>query len=107
MACTFTANYNTGAALEWAIGFIFSLYVFSFYVDLYPAVYTKNGRRRYPTKSMGPAVRDMEEGSELSHPHHYDHAAAGLDSSSPGQFGSSNGVARAQAMEHRRPLDDE
>ncbi|KAK5654831.1 hypothetical protein OQA88_6867 [Cercophora sp. LCS_1] len=42
IACTFTKRYNPGAVLEWIIAFIFSAYVFSFYVDLYPAVKTKN-----------------------------------------------------------------
>ncbi|KLU93160.1 hypothetical protein MAPG_12098 [Magnaporthiopsis poae ATCC 64411] len=38
-----TRNQNSGAVLEWVIAFIFTLYIFSFFVDLYPAVYT--GRR--------------------------------------------------------------
>lgn len=36
-------NQNSGAVLEWVIAFIFTLYIFSFLIDLYPAVYT--GRR--------------------------------------------------------------
>ncbi|KAK1835430.1 Frag1/DRAM/Sfk1 family-domain-containing protein [Podospora conica] len=46
VSCTFTQRYNAGAVLEWVIAFIFSAYVFSFYVDLYPAVRTKNGAGR-------------------------------------------------------------
>ncbi|KAK4044752.1 Frag1/DRAM/Sfk1 family-domain-containing protein [Parachaetomium inaequale] len=42
VACTFTRHYNPGAVLEWIIAFIFSAYVFSFYVDLYPAAATKH-----------------------------------------------------------------
>lgn len=42
ISCTSTGRYNAGAVLEWVIAFIFSFYVFSFYVDLYPAVRTKN-----------------------------------------------------------------
>jgi hypothetical protein len=41
VACTFKGRYNPGAVLEWVIAFIFSAYVFSFYVDLYPAAATK------------------------------------------------------------------
>jgi hypothetical protein len=41
VACTFTKHYNPGAVLEWVIAFIFSFYVFSFYIDLYPAAATK------------------------------------------------------------------
>lgn len=38
-----TRNQNSGAILEWVIAFIFTFYIFSFLVDLYPAIYT--GRR--------------------------------------------------------------
>ncbi|TLS31437.1 hypothetical protein PpBr36_02394 [Pyricularia pennisetigena] len=37
-------EFNAAAILEWVIAVVFSFYVFSFYVDLYPAVYTKNGK---------------------------------------------------------------
>jgi uncharacterized Tic20 family protein len=42
-ACTFSRRYNAGACLEWAIAFLFSLYVFSFCVDLWPATHTRDG----------------------------------------------------------------
>ncbi|KAK4229830.1 Frag1/DRAM/Sfk1 family-domain-containing protein [Podospora fimiseda] len=48
VSCTFTKHYNAGAVLEWIIAFIFSAYVFSFAVDLYPAVKTKG--HNTPTK---------------------------------------------------------
>lgn len=59
------AGKNRAAILEWVIALVFSFYVFSFYVDLYPAVYTKHGGN-YRTKSWERrhAVRSMEEGSE-------------------------------------------
>jgi amino acid transporter len=44
IACTFTGKYNQGAVLEWAIAFLFSLYIFSFVVDLWPAVRTGRGQ---------------------------------------------------------------
>ncbi|KAK4193002.1 Frag1/DRAM/Sfk1 family-domain-containing protein [Podospora australis] len=44
IACNFTDHYNPAAVLEWIIAFIFSAYVFSFYVDLIPAVNTKGHR---------------------------------------------------------------
>lgn len=54
---------NVAAILEWVIALVFSFYVFSFYVDLYPAVHTKHGGN-YRTKSWDrrPATRKMEEG---------------------------------------------
>lgn len=56
---------NSAAILEWVIAVVFSFYVFSFYVDLYPAVYTKHGGN-YRTKSWDrrPRVHKMEEGSD-------------------------------------------
>ena len=38
--CNFKEKYNAAAVLEWAIAFIFTFYVFSFFVDLIPAVRT-------------------------------------------------------------------
>lgn len=43
--CTFRSKYNIAAVLEWAVAFIFTFYVLSFFVDLVPAVKTK-GRGR-------------------------------------------------------------
>jgi hypothetical protein len=40
--CTARGNYDAGAVLEWTIAFIFSFYVFSFVVDLYPASYNRS-----------------------------------------------------------------
>ncbi|KAI1489441.1 hypothetical protein F5X96DRAFT_641067 [Biscogniauxia mediterranea] len=37
--------YNTAAILEWVIAFIFSFYVFSFIIDLWPAMATRAGSR--------------------------------------------------------------
>ncbi|KAK0636198.1 Frag1/DRAM/Sfk1 family-domain-containing protein [Bombardia bombarda] len=78
VACTFTKNYNPGAIFEWIIAFIFSFYVFSFYVDLYPAVYTKEtsgGKPRYVSgaNATGPGHNsnsrdlDMEEAGSDRH----------------------------------------
>ncbi|KAI3392880.1 hypothetical protein diail_5013 [Diaporthe ilicicola] len=66
--------YNPAAILEWIIAVVFSFYVFSFYVDLYPAVYTKHAGN-YRTKTWDghqrtAEVHKMEEGSSTrSHLH--------------------------------------
>ena len=41
-ACNFRKLYNAAAVLEWAVSFIFTFYVFSFFIDLLPATRTKN-----------------------------------------------------------------
>lgn len=72
-ACSFTKHYDPAAVLEWTIAFIFSAYVFSFYVDLYPAAATKprahgpagqRGRREkeLPARPGYAAAGEMEEG---------------------------------------------
>ncbi|KAK4138697.1 hypothetical protein BT67DRAFT_18891 [Trichocladium antarcticum] len=72
-ACSFTKRYDPAAVLEWTIAFIFSAYVFSFYVDLYPAAATKprahapagQGGRREKERRARPgyaAAGEMEEG---------------------------------------------
>lgn len=79
--------YNPAAVLEWVIALVFSFYVFSFYVDLYPAVYTKNGgnyrtktweaRARHHHRGIEPAK--VEEGSS-SHSYVRDSNADGMSS---------------------------
>ncbi|RWA11226.1 hypothetical protein EKO27_g3862 [Xylaria grammica] len=51
-------NYNHAAILEWVVALIFSFYVFSFIIDLWPAVATRNGDR-YDLRPMN--TREMEE----------------------------------------------
>lgn len=70
VACTFTKHYNPGAVIEWVIAFIFSAYVFSFYVDLWPAVFTKGQGYRYRPGAPHQkqlATREMEEGASDRH----------------------------------------
>lgn len=67
--CNLKGRYNAAAVLEWAIAFIFTFYVLSFAVDLWPAV---SNRRSgvFQSSSMcqpqyvEPAAmtREMEEG---------------------------------------------
>src|ERR1700749_920811 len=44
--CNFKNKYNAAGVLEWAIAFIFTFYVFSFFVDLLPAVHTKHSAKK-------------------------------------------------------------
>ncbi|KAI1824662.1 hypothetical protein F4861DRAFT_505175 [Xylaria intraflava] len=48
-----TGAYNHAAILEWIVALIFSFYIFSFAIDLQPAVATKDGQRY----SFRPAVQ--------------------------------------------------
>ena len=73
---TSRGTYNPAAILEWVIALVFSFYVFSFYVDLYPAVHTKHGGN-YRTKTWDghrrkPEVHKMEEGSSSTRSYHTD-----------------------------------
>ncbi|KAI0490711.1 Frag1/DRAM/Sfk1 family-domain-containing protein [Xylaria cf. heliscus] len=49
---------NTAAILEWVVALVFSFYVFSFMIDLWPAVATRHGGR-YDLRPMN--TRGMEE----------------------------------------------
>jgi len=40
-------HYNAAAVLEWAIAFVFTFYVVSFFIDLLPAVRTKRHEQRF------------------------------------------------------------
>ncbi|KAK6064018.1 Frag1/DRAM/Sfk1 family protein [Seiridium cupressi] len=58
----FRGIYDVAAILEWVIAFIFSLYVFSFFVDLYPAVKTRNGGMGFkPAGMSNVSPHEMEE----------------------------------------------
>ncbi|KAI1335184.1 Frag1/DRAM/Sfk1 family-domain-containing protein [Xylariaceae sp. FL0016] len=57
--CNFRKMYNPAAVLEWVIAFIFSFYVFSFIIDLYPAVATRHGVSGHDLRPMN--TREAEE----------------------------------------------
>ncbi|KAJ2902981.1 hypothetical protein MKZ38_010565 [Zalerion maritima] len=57
----FTGNYDVSAVFEWVIAFVFSFYVFSFVIDLYPAIYTKQGAQ-FPQRGLN---ADLEEGRDM------------------------------------------
>ncbi|KAF3065258.1 FK506 suppressor Sfk1 [Daldinia childiae] len=59
----FRGNHNTSAIIEWVIAFVFSFYVFSFYIDLYPAITTRNNPH-----PIGDPTRRMEETYYATHP---------------------------------------
>uniref|UniRef100_A0A8H7TMP8 CWH43-like N-terminal domain-containing protein n=1 Tax=Bionectria ochroleuca TaxID=29856 RepID=A0A8H7TMP8_BIOOC len=61
-ACSRTRNTNAAAVLEWIISFIFSFYVFSFVIDLWPAVETKDPSKRHKKLTE----REMEEAASIS-----------------------------------------
>lgn len=63
-AVTRKSSYNTAAILEWAVSFIFTFYVFSFFIDLIPAIKTRGGRKTDQT-AMQMEANDMEAGNEL------------------------------------------
>lgn len=50
--CNFRNVYNAAAVLEWAVAFIFTFYVFSFFIDLLPAVHSKNYASRTTAMQM-------------------------------------------------------
>ncbi|KAH7336537.1 Frag1/DRAM/Sfk1 family-domain-containing protein [Rhexocercosporidium sp. MPI-PUGE-AT-0058] len=63
--CNFKDKYNAAAVLEWTIAFIFTFYVFSFFIDLLPAVKTKHDGRRFGD-GQGETQMQMEQNDEFS-----------------------------------------
>ncbi|RDL41320.1 uncharacterized protein BP5553_01299 [Venustampulla echinocandica] len=55
--CNRKKEYNAAAVLEWTIAFIFTFYIFTFFIDLAPAVYTKG---MVPKFGTGPAETEMQ-----------------------------------------------
>ncbi|KAH6648907.1 Frag1/DRAM/Sfk1 family protein [Truncatella angustata] len=53
--------YDIAAILEWVVSFVFSFYIFSFYVDLYPAVKTSRGGVGFKPAGMNMSERELEE----------------------------------------------
>lgn len=47
MVTNFTRHIDVAAVFEWVVAFIFTLYILSFVVDLYPAVATKDPASRF------------------------------------------------------------
>jgi hypothetical protein len=66
----FRKMYNIAAILEWVIAFIFSFYVFSFFIDLWPAVKTKRG--------MGFKTAGMAEHSPAQMEENYHNSGSNL-----------------------------
>jgi hypothetical protein len=56
-ACNFRKLYNAAAVLEWAVSFIFTFYIFSFFIDLLPAAHTKHSHAKF---GAGPQVTQMQ-----------------------------------------------
>jgi hypothetical protein len=50
--CNFKKVSNAAAVLEWAVAFIFTFYVFSFVIDLMPAVRGKDYASRETSMQM-------------------------------------------------------
>ncbi|KAI5862810.1 hypothetical protein GGS23DRAFT_68549 [Durotheca rogersii] len=83
----FRGHKDTAAALEWVVAFVFTFYVFSFVIDLYPAVATRNAANdrhhdRHSFGSFGSSAhaqqREIDEIYYATHPtvpqpHHHHH----------------------------------
>lgn len=65
VSLTFTNHTTGGAVVEWVIAFIFALYIFSFCIDLYPAVHTRHLKRRFREKTgLNGSSSENPNGSE-------------------------------------------
>ncbi|CAM1508488.1 Fc.00g053360.m01.CDS01 [Cosmosporella sp. VM-42] len=67
-SCSFNKKQNAAAVIEWIVALIFSFYVFSFIIDLWPAMHTKSSETRF-RKPDG--HHEVEEGSSSSSRNQY------------------------------------
>lgn len=67
VATNFTSHDNVAAVLEWVVAFLFTFFILSFVIDLYPAVATKPHMARYGKRNP----HEMEEASGATTPHRY------------------------------------
>ncbi|CAK7568625.1 MAG: hypothetical protein SEPTF4163_006621 [Sporothrix epigloea] len=66
VSLTFSHHTNGGAIVEWIIALIFTFYVFSFTIDLYPAVHTSHHNQRVHEKSG--VMESSHSGTTTVHP---------------------------------------
>jgi hypothetical protein len=59
--CLFKRRQNPGAILEWIISFVFTFYILTFLIDLFPVVRTKNGQHRTGNQLEGGLAGSPEE----------------------------------------------
>lgn len=99
-SCSFTKHYNPAAVLEWTIAFIFSFYVFSFWIDLYPAIRTKGsgGYRGNKTAAGG-----FTNGSAYAGESMEEQGIAGNDRTLMGEAHHHHGFTRSNG--NRDPRD--
>lgn len=57
VVCSRRKKYNACAVLEWIISFVFTFYVISFFIDLIPAVHTRDSKRRICSASGEPEMQ--------------------------------------------------
>ncbi|KAJ6787573.1 hypothetical protein PWT90_00656 [Aphanocladium album] len=67
IATNFTNKDEVAAILEWVVAFLFTFFILSFVIDLYPAVATKSHAARYDKRSP----HEMEEASGATTPRRY------------------------------------
>lgn len=79
---TFTKHPNIAAIFEWVIAAVFTFYILSFFIDLYPAIFTKSRSARF---AKPPTPMEMEEASPSSdtpRPHSRSHQGQAVQNGS-------------------------
>ncbi|KAL2025054.1 hypothetical protein VTK56DRAFT_56 [Thermocarpiscus australiensis] len=94
VACTFTGHHDPGAVLEWVIAFIFSAYLFSFYVDLYPAAKTKQ-QLQVSAGSRGGLKMRLARPGRAAEPQQQQRGRAGYAAATEMEEGGSDGTSTA------------
>ncbi|EPE09416.1 fk506 suppressor [Ophiostoma piceae UAMH 11346] len=101
VSLTFTDHTNGGAAVEWVIAVFFAFYVFSFCIDLYPAVHTRHAHgdvEKNGTDNIGlsSAERTTGSGAPIADSHNNNNAPVMAQEQSP-YYGDAYGQSAARA----------
>lgn len=65
--CNLHKDYDNAAVLEWTVAYVFTFYVFSFVIDLWPARHTTHGRA-FKTTGMNATPAEVEDARDYYPP---------------------------------------
>lgn len=72
-SCSYTGHTNVAAVFEWIVSFIFTFYILSFVIDLYPAVGTRDPAARFEKSRFDAATVEAAHKQSSSPLHQRDY----------------------------------
>ncbi|KAK3181065.1 hypothetical protein K4F52_007606 [Lecanicillium sp. MT-2017a] len=79
---TFTKHPNIAAIFEWVIAAVFTFYILSFFIDLYPAIFTKSRSARFAKPATPMEMEEASPSSDTPRPHSRSHQGQAVQNGS-------------------------